>query len=114
KYIIIDCRESSIEYLSQKILESELLPILNYKNFSRVGTLSQKSFVVEACDKWNSGKYNIISLAEELKVSRDTVRSYLRRGSEVGLCIYSPSQEKEVVQLDLQLNLIKKWDSGTL
>lgn len=68
---------------------------------------------------WNSGVYKTArEIANELKLTSAPVAEYLRRGTSEGLCKYDGNKAinvtrmRAVVQLDLQGNLVKVWDSG--
>jgi len=95
QYIVIDCRESTIKWLSTNVLKSELSSLFNLNaiNFNDIYEKSLKSLCIQVCSDW---KYvhdtNILS--KTYKLSRATIIRYLHRGADIGLCDYDSLEER--------------------
>lgn len=89
-YIVIDCRYSTIEWIKNSILNSELMSILDRNiDFNKIAILATKTFVRTTCELWNSGIQDTNKLAKILGVHKTTVVKYLKRGAEIGWCDYT-------------------------
>lgn len=123
-YIVIDCRESSVEWISNSILNSNIIKIVKNIDFEKIGQLASKNLVKETCDLWNSGVRGLNEIGKIMKIERNTVSRYLRRGNEIGWCAYCPdesrkivsrilkSRTKPLVQLDMDYHFVNSWDSA--
>lgn len=125
-YIVIDARYSTVEWIKNSILNSDIMNIVEYLNFERIGQLASKSLVKEACDLWMFEMRNTSKISRELKLSQSTILTYLRRGAEIGWCDYSTKEVKRiasslsgkksaipVVQLSMEGGFIKEWSSAS-
>jgi len=94
-YIILDCRESDMEFIKQSVLNSELSILFDLSNIDwlKCHEYACSSLVKEVCDLWDNSMRNIISIAEKLKISTSTVREYLKLGSELSWCDYNGEVE---------------------
>jgi len=129
-YIVIDCRESTFEYILSSIKKTKLKEIfdLNRIDIKICQEKTSKSIVLETCNKWSNGD-SIETIVEDLRVCRDTARAYLIRGWEAGLCDYNLEKEiannrkragyqsgkkrrKAIVQLSINGNYINTWCSA--
>ena len=123
-YIIIDCRRSTVEWISHGILNSDIIKIAENVDFKKIGQLATNSFVKKVCNLWSSGIHSVPELREIMNMSRNTVVSYLKKGAEIGWCDYCPKEamkdsgrragtlkRKPVVQLDKELKFMQQWDS---
>ncbi|MGG0667648.1 zinc-ribbon domain-containing protein [Lederbergia citrisecunda] len=115
RYIVIDARESTVEWMKNSILNSGILNIIDIAvDFEKIGKQSSNSLVKESCDLWNSGKRNVSEIAELMNLSRKTICDYLKKGATIGWCDYCPekARRKPIVQLSKTEVVIKTWDSG--
>ena len=98
KYVIIDCRESNMQYIKNSIKNSYLNTILdlNTIDWKRVDELSTNSLVKCICDFYSINKVPIIELCKNFKLGRDTVRKYLKIGKELGWCDYDKEKNRRV------------------
>ena len=89
-YIVIDCRESSMDYIKNSIMKSDLPKILNFVeddiDWNLCAEMANCSFVKISCDMWNAGEKSIANIAKQLKISKFSVGRYLKQGAEIGLC----------------------------
>lgn len=90
-YIIIDARYSELEYIKNSVMNSDLPQLLNFKeddiNWYKCEEDSLNSYVKIACDLWNEF-HNIDAIVNIIKLSKPTIRRYLKKGSKIGLCDY--------------------------
>ena len=95
-YIVIDCRRSELEFIKQNILNSQLniLFDLSKIDWESLWIAVQKSIMLEACEiKKNNPQYFILDVADILNIGYQTTRSYILRGSKIGLCTYNSKEE---------------------
>lgn len=113
-YIVIDARESTVEWIKNSILNSELMSIINKDDidFENIGRMASKNLVKEVCNLWKSKTLTMAQLAEKVNLSHATVIAYLKRGAEIGWCDYVTGNRKPVAQLSKELDLIQMWNSS--
>jgi len=124
-YIVVDCRESTIEWIKNSILDSDLGLFLNIENINwqMCHEFTFKTLVKEAARLWNSGVRSATEIGGIIKASRPTARKYLRQAAEIGWCDYDAKEalrersfknnekrRKPVVQLTVDGLLIREWD----
>ncbi|MGG3157150.1 hypothetical protein ABEP50_15940 [Priestia megaterium] len=95
KYIIIDCRESNMEYISDSITKSEMSNIFNLSNVNWIecDKGSHNSFVRKSCELWSSGIKNTTEIGKVMKIDKQTIIKYLKRGVKHNWCDYDPKEE---------------------
>ena len=107
-YIIIDARESELEWIKYNIINSDLPKLLNFKeediDWIRCHEFACSSLVKLACEEWNNGLRNATKIAEKLRLGRKTVRGYLKQGVQLGICDYDPKIEAENVLISNHAN----------
>lgn len=128
RYIIIDCRNSELDFVKNSVLNSELSEIFE---LSKVDWLechknSFSSLVKKACDLWNSGIKDTLEISNILDLARTTIIEYLKKGAKIGWCDYDPKEvmknvyankttshnAKAVIQLDMNGNYINEFQSA--
>ena len=96
--IRIDSRESSLEYIKNNILHSELNNLLNLDkreiDWIYCHSISLKSLAVEASNLWENG-YTVKEISNMLHISINTVRRYLINMSKTGNCTYTVNLARE-------------------
>jgi hypothetical protein len=129
KYFVIDCRESTLDFIKNSILNSDFSKIYNLDkiNWQKAHEFAFKTNLVkESCDLWNSGVESVVEIGKLLKLSRGTIVRYLKLGAELSWCNYDPIEvgkkssringsisNKEIVQLNKDDgNYIKTWNSS--
>lgn len=112
--IRIECIESNVDYIKNKILSSELSQILDLSNidWSLCDKNAQKSLVKEACNLYMSETHDIKKLSSILNIHSSTVRRYLKLGVKFGWCNYSNQTVKAVVVVDNENNVLHYFYSG--
>ncbi|AZV43620.1 hypothetical protein BAOM_3011 [Peribacillus asahii] len=129
-YIIIDCRESSIEYIKSNIMSSDLSVLLNLNEIDwlKCHEYACNSMVKAACDLWNEGVKSTSEIKNKLSIGKGTALRYLKQGAELGWCDYDPKKvsskarsingkingkkkSKKVVQLSPKREFINEFES---
>lgn len=126
-YVIVDCRNSELEWIKNNVLSSELVNIFD---LSEVNWLACHEFAIgtlvkNACDLWNSGIKRTEDIGDILKLDRHTIVKYLKAGVELDWCNYSLEESlaerskrvslkmnREVVQLTKDSEFIRFWDGA--
>jgi len=87
-YIALNCSESSMQWIKNRILRSELPQLLKFKesdvDWVKSGREACSSFVKKACALWNSGVQNVTKIADEMKFGKCTITRYLKQGAKIG------------------------------
>ncbi|PHA03009.1 hypothetical protein COE51_01310 [Bacillus pseudomycoides] len=127
-YIVIDARYSSLEWIKNKIIESKLSDMFDLSeiNWIEAHEFSCSSLVKEVCDLWSNGIKSTLKISDLTKLHFSTVTKYLKQGVELGWCDYDPKEamkrtgklngkknKKQIVQLTIDGEFIKEWDSAT-
>lgn len=130
EYIVIDARNSSLEWMVKSINESVLITLfdLSKVNWLKCHEFACSSLVKIVSELWNSGVKSTSKISEIFKCARYTATSYLKQATELGWCDYDPKEEmrkngksakikysnagkKPIVQLTLSGELVREWDS---
>lgn len=105
-YVVLDARESSLEWIKKSILQSQLPSILNFSeddiDWDEADKLSQKSIVKDVCDLWNSKTASVKEIENNIKiVKKNTIIRYLKIGNKYGWCEYNPQKQhgKKIMNL---------------
>lgn len=126
EYVEIDCRRSSFAWLRDNTAEQ----LSKYFDFSEVDWASiyeksQNSLCIEAWKLWNEGIRSTVKIGEQLKINRNTISAYLKRGAEIKKVDYDPTDpllnkmsenaikniSKVVNQYSLSGEFICRWSS---
>lgn len=124
-YIVIDARESNMNWVKNSIMNSELNKLFNLNNidWSKIEEDSSHTLVKTACNLWNSNLRNTTLISKKMKLDRHTILRYLKQGEKLGWCDYNADEvmkevrkhgkknTKSVVQLTLSDEFIRSWDS---
>ena len=94
KYIVLDCRESNLEFIKQSILKSELNKFVdcNFVDFTKCAEFASNNLVKQASKLWNEG-CNIKAISDKLCIHKHTVILYLKQGNDVGWCNYKAGDD---------------------
>jgi len=93
-YIVIDCRNSNIDWIKNNILNSKLHKIYNFSNidWTKCHEHACNSLVKLACDLWKDGN-KALKISELLKICKSTAIRYLKKGVLLNWCDYNPKKE---------------------
>jgi hypothetical protein len=96
-YIVLDCRESTLEWIKNSIMNSELPKILHF-NESDIDWekchlyASTNQIVKDVCERWKTEK-TLYIIGEEFKIHHSTVKHYLEIGAQCGYCDFEKSND---------------------
>lgn len=98
KYIVIDCRNSELDWIKKSIIESELPDIFGFKStdvdwFKCEDDALKHTIVYDVCNYWNEHKYEYMiatKMGEIFDRDRAVITQYLKKGSAIGICDYDP------------------------
>ena len=96
KIFRIDCRNNTLEWIKEQILQSELnemfdLTLIDWKKCEQYAA---NSLIVETAKLWNDG-YDLLEISEQLKVSRDSIQHYIKTADNIGLVKYEKERGKK-------------------
>ena len=96
-YIVIDCRYSDFDYIRKSILDSDLNDLFDLRdiNWDKCNDATLSSNLIIACDMYNDGA-DINTIAINLNMHTSSVRSYLKRGTSLGMCSYDPENARRL------------------
>lgn len=85
-YIVIDCRYSKFEFLSESVKES-LSDVfdLSRLDLKKIYKESLDSKLVKACKLFKESK-TLLEISKLLSLHENTIRSYIKTGKAIGLC----------------------------
>lgn len=112
-YIVIDCRMSKFYYIKNSIFNSKLNSILELKNidWNSVNLKSTKSLILNVCESYLNENESTTYLMNKYNLSRQSIITYLKRGTEIGLINYKPVTNRHIVQLDINFSYLGEYDS---
>jgi hypothetical protein len=98
EYIVLDCRNSELNYIKESIVNSKLSKIfdLSNVNWRECNEYACKSLVKPVCDLWSKGIFSIVEIGKMLNISKYSVKNYIVQGSKIGWCKYNG--EKEILK----------------
>lgn len=108
-YVVLDCRESSLEFIKSSILDSKLSELFSFDNvdFTTCAKFATSNYAKTASELWNDGQ-TIKDIAEEMSLNKHTIIAYLKQGNENGWCKYSPgdgTKRRPDLMKNLNLNI---------
>jgi len=113
--IRIDCLKSDLEYIKNNILSSQLNELFDLSNidWDKCEEFTNKSLVKIACDYWNNGIKSSLDISTIMKLSKQTIISYLKKGANLGFCDYNAFDigKRKIIQLDKNNILISSFIS---
>lgn len=90
KYIVLDCRDSEMEYIKNSILNNELNGIydLSSIDWEACHKNSLTSFAYESWKLYEEG-LSLMDISIKLGIGNASIRKYLKQGAKVGICSYT-------------------------
>ena len=93
-YIVIDCRESTLNWMKNSILNSDLIKILNFDdediNWVKCNLNTFSSKVKMASDLWNRDEtITIGEIANIMQTNYNNVTAWLKKASVSNMCNYT-------------------------
>lgn len=100
-YIPIDTRYSELEWIHNSIINSELPILLNFKeeniDWLKCGENACKNLIKEVCElKYYNSQISTSKIKQSYNLSIDTIRNYLKKGTQLGWCDYNPKEEMDM------------------
>lgn len=96
KYIVIDCRESTFEWMRNSYIE-QLSKVfdLSHVDWDDIWIKCQSSLILEAWDLWNNkdDDATTVDIGKIIGVDRATIIKYLKIGTKLNKCKYDPKEE---------------------
>ena len=91
-YISIDCRDTSLEYMKNSIVNSELNIIYNFNklDWNKCYLNANKNIFKSVCYDYEQLGLKMYQLSKKYKIHTCTVREYLIKGNLIGICNYIP------------------------
>lgn len=91
-YIQLDCRKSTMKFISDSILNSELKNLLkieeNKINWKQCSEFACGNITKDICDFYVNNNHNISIVSEHFQLSKSCIGRYLRLGNELGWCMF--------------------------
>lgn len=90
-YVILDCRESNLEFIKKSVIESRLNKIFDFNSidFVKCSEFASSNLMKQASELWNDGK-TVKEISEMMKLHKHTIISYLKNGNSNKWCSYVP------------------------
>lgn len=118
EYFIIDYSKEDFLELKSSIIQSGLFLVLNV-NQKEIDweyifhEATRFSPLKKACELFNSG-LKMVEICSILGCSRSSLYTYLKRGSEIGLCNYNPEQILKETYIKNGLTVVKNMSKPIL
>jgi len=118
--IRIDCDKSELVWIKDSIINSKqnLPNLLNFVeddiDWLKCHEFACGSLVKSVCDLWNNENKNINEIIKSSKLSRDTIRKYLKQGSILNWCDYNADKERINNLKNMQIKSIKSISKKVL
>lgn len=99
-YIILNCKESSIEWIKKSVMNSILPQLLHFSaddvNWDECDRYATKNLAKVVCEYYNTHpELNPIDVAQNLHLGYSAVMSYLKKGVKYGWCTYNLSENRK-------------------
>lgn len=96
-YIQIDSKESGFTQLKEEIINSQLSELYSFDdvNWTECYKKSLMSDVIKVTKLWNQGN-KVMEICSITGLGKGTVRKYLTRANEIGLCNYDHTIRNEI------------------
>lgn len=94
-YIIIDCRESNLNWIKNSVMNSDIPNLLKFierdVNWEKCSMDAVSSRIKIASDLWNNNK-TIGEIAKIMNTHHQTIWRWLKKANRCGLCDYTPEK----------------------
>ena len=98
-YLSIPATKSTLDDTKRNIISSGLLDIIGIPipaiDWEHIALATEDKTAFLCASEWNNGNTNVANIADLLGIHKTTVVKYLKRFSDLGLCSYSPDDERE-------------------
>lgn len=97
-YVVIDCRESEIEWIKHHIMNSVLPELLHFNendiNWEECDKFAMSNLVVKSAELWNKG-FGTGQICDSLMLTYTTVVKYLKKANKFKWCNYSKEESRK-------------------
>lgn len=105
-YVVVDCRESTKEWISYNIMNSNLPQLLNFTyediDWDKCYEIAKSSLFRKCCTMWEN-KNSIKEISQQTALSESCVCKYLREAENIGVIEYNSRIRKPVLCLENSL-----------
>lgn len=115
-YIELDCKRSDLGWIKNSILNSKLNDMFDLSNidWNKCEEFALGNLIKEVCDYWNNKEEweTTYTIAENnhFGIARShTIVNYLKRGNDLGWCVYNPKEESRKGSIKAGKKNVK-WD----
>lgn len=86
----IDCKIARFSYIKKNIMASKLSELFDFSliDWTDCDRKSQKSMIFDVCEYYNKFHCSIKEIANAFDLHNSTIRHYLIKGNELGLCSF--------------------------
>lgn len=97
EYIVLDCRESDLDWIKKSIFSSKLNEIfdMSHIDWVKCEEFARTSLIEKVCEYWNEVKC-IKYTCEKFNLTKGTVQRYLKIGTRLSLCDYDPKKGNQI------------------
>lgn len=101
EYIVIDARNSTMNYIKESILNSKLAEIFDLStiNWEECAIFASNSLLIKSCELWKDG-FSVGQISNQLHLCKATIFRYLREGTNIGICNYTSLESYHRTQKD--------------
>lgn len=119
-YHEVDCRESTLKYCKPnliKALEQYVDISLSDEEWKKLELDSQRSNFLEVIELYNRKGGTAKSISDEYGLAHGTIHTYLKKGHDLGLCIYNGKENADNLQsiplvgINIETGVIKEFKS---
>ena len=93
-YVVLDCRESSLDWIKNSIMNSILPTLLNFKeediDWVKCDKFAQSNIIKNICEYYMEVSSNLTDIENHFKIGRKAITKYLKKGAMLNWCIYEP------------------------
>ena len=98
-YVVLDCRESNLDYIKNSIMSSILPNILNFSeddiNWEECEKFAYSNLIKQICNyKRDHPDCPTTQMTHIFKLTKECIGNYLKKGRKYGWCEYNPTEEK--------------------
>lgn len=97
-YVVIPLEKSDIHYMKNQIYSSELFDLIGIErdkiSMSLVYGALNTGVAAKCLELWKRGVKDIRKISEDVKICTSSVSGYLKQYAEIGLCDYSPDEQR--------------------
>lgn len=101
-YIELDCKVSSMSYIKNSILNSDILHLLSFSvddiDWRKCGILASSSTRMNDIIELYKKDFSTSEIGEKLEIDRHTVSHYLKKARELKLCDYKEGQKRRRIE----------------